>query len=266
MMTANPREYIKKGNGHPIILLHSSMSDKSQWAKLMDTVSNDFQAISIDLYGYGASSFPCNSETFSLTDETNRIDTIISNLLGHKSSFHLIGHSYGAAAALRYTYENLERVESLAIYEPVAFHLLDTNEPTYMDIVSFAHHLKDLVAKKEKHQATEQFVDFWSGQGTYANLNKARKSALNCLINKVILDFQAGINDSLRLEDYRTICTSTCILAGKKSKPVTQKIAIGLTKSLPNVQFHWVDGGHMAPISEVEQVNTILVDFVDTFK
>jgi pimeloyl-ACP methyl ester carboxylesterase len=130
--------------------------------------------------------------------------------------------------------------------------------------VSFANHLKHLVAHREIYQATEQFVDFWSGQGTYAHLNETRRSALNNLIPKVVLDFQAGIYDSLGLEDYRAISTSTCILAGKKSKPVTQRIAISLTKFLPNVRFHWVDGGHMAPISEVEQVNAILVDFVNT--
>ena len=232
----------------------------------MDTISHDFQAISIDLYGYGASKFPSNSQSFSLADEINRIDTIISNLLGDKSSFHLIGHSYGAATALRYTYENIERVGSLAIYEPVAFHLLDKKEPIYNDIVSFANLIRNLVTQKKYCKATEQFVDFWSGQGTYANLDESRKSALNDLIHKVVLDFQAGINESLRLEDYRAISTSTCIMAGKKSKPVTQRIAINLTDFLPNVQFHWVDGGHMAPISEAEQVNAILVDFVNTMK
>ena len=41
-----------------IVLLHSSMSSKAQWATLVDQLAPDFRSIPLDLLGYGAAPYP----------------------------------------------------------------------------------------------------------------------------------------------------------------------------------------------------------------
>ena len=53
-----------EGCGPPIVLLHSSMSSKSQWRELIDSMRDRYRLIAIDLLGYGESAMP---SSFSAT-------------------------------------------------------------------------------------------------------------------------------------------------------------------------------------------------------
>lgn len=254
-------EYTLSGNGVPVVMLHSSMSTKEQWGRLTTRIENDHKAIAIDLLGYGAAKYPSNQSLFSLQEEAARIDSIVTHLIGEQK-FHLAGHSYGGATALRIAYANRERVLSLSLYEPVAFHLLDTEDPELSTVVSLASQVRRLTELKEYSKATQIFVDFWSGEGTYLNLNEAKRALLDPFIPKVSLDFQAGIEEPLGLAEYREINTPTCLIAGRRSPLPTQNISTNLSRILPRVEFHWIDGGHMAPVSHANIVNPIWERFI----
>ncbi len=237
------------------------MSSKEQWLKLFNLLKADFQVIAIDLYGYGASEYPPNPASFSLVDEANRFSHIVSSLIGEQQ-FHLIGHSYGGATALRFAYAEQERLLSLSVYEPVAFHLLDSSHPSYGPVRDIAECVDRELKNGNLSAATEHFVDFWSGNGTYAKLNGDRQAAFDSVIEKVSLDFQAIMNEPLGLKDYSSIALPLCIIAGKSSRTATQKIAQDLFSTLPQTSFHWVEGGHMAPLARADLVNPIWVHFL----
>lgn len=249
------------GQGEPVVLLHSSMSSKEQWLKLIQLLEKNYQVIAIDLYGYGASEYPPDPASFSLLDEANRFLEIITSLIGEQQ-FHLIGHSYGGATALRFAYAEQERLLSLSVYEPVAFHLLAKSHPSYAPIKDIAERVDRELEQDNASAATEQFVDFWSGSGTYAKLNGKRQGAFDRVIEKVSLDFQAIMNEPLSLEDYSSITLPLCVIAGKASRAATQKIAQDLFATLPQTSFHWVEGGHMAPIARADLVNPIWERFL----
>ena len=48
--------YFVAGEGAPVIMLHSSLGSKSQWAVLADRLARRFRVIAIDLCGYGDTS------------------------------------------------------------------------------------------------------------------------------------------------------------------------------------------------------------------
>jgi len=257
-------EYIQKGHGTAVVMLHSSMSSKEQWLKLMDELCAAFEVIAIDLYGYGSGDFPGNPRSFTLADEASRVDRIIQERIG-KRQFHLIGHSYGAATALRFTYAHRERLESLSIFEPVAFHLLEKDEALLATIADLADQINSLIEQQEHSQATRMFVDYWSGQGTYNSLSAERQKFLDGYIRKVVLDFQAGINEPLTLDQYSQITIPVCMIASSQSPLQTRQIVYNLERTLPDFELHWVDGGHMAPITNGRTVNLILRNFIESF-
>lgn len=95
------------------------MSSKNQWNRLIKQLSPDFLPINIDLYGYGQRAMPQNGAEFSLADEIELVCSVIDQHISKDAPFHLIGHSYGGAIALRLAFEQRHRVASLALYEPV---------------------------------------------------------------------------------------------------------------------------------------------------
>jgi pimeloyl-ACP methyl ester carboxylesterase len=254
-------EYISQGSGTPVVMLHSSMSSKEQWQKLSSRLKQDYHTIAIDLYGYGGCSYPQDPSSFTLADEVLRIDDIVTKLIG-KERFHLVGHSYGGATALRFAYANSERLASLSLYEPVAFHLLAKEDPALAIVSQLADNISTYINQSKYSLATEMFVDFWSGKGTYSSLNELKRSFLDDFIRKVTLDFMAGINEPLTTKEYQQIQIPTCLVRGTQSPLPTQQIADNLEATLPQMETHQVDGGHMAPISHADIVNRIWETFI----
>lgn len=254
-------EYICQGSGIPVVMLHSSMSSKEQWLKLSSRLRQDYQTIAIDLYGYGGCNHPQDPSSFTLADEALRIDEIVTKLIG-RERFHLVGHSYGGATALRFAYANSKRLFSLSLYEPVVFHLLAKEDPALAIVLQLAGNI-DAYTKQGKYSlATEMFVDFWSGKGTYSSLNESRRSFLDNFIKKVVLDFQAGIHEPLTTKEYQQIHIPICLIRGTQSPLPTRQIADNLEAAFSHMETHQVDGGHMAPISHADIVNRIWETFI----
>ncbi len=254
-------EYTCQGRGTPVMMLHSSMSSKEQWLKLSSRLNDDFHTHTIDLYGYGGCKAPQNPSSFTLTKEVQRIDEIVTKLIG-TDHFHLVGHSYGGATALCFAYINPERLISLSLFEPVAFHLLAKQDPARTIILKLADDINTYIDEGKHSLATALFVDFWSGKGTYKSLKKSKRSLLDSLINKVALDFQAGINEPLTTRDYQQIQIPVCLIRGAQSPLPTRQISYHLEATLPQVETHQIDGGHMSPITDANIVNRIWETFI----
>lgn len=251
----------ERGTGTPLVLLHSSLSSKTQWSKLSEQLITGYRIIAIDLYGYGESEFPDSPNQFSLAKEAARIARIIRQHLGNER-FHLIGHSYGGATALRLAHENPSRILSLGLYEPVAFFLLDQSEPAYRIMQQVEQQIASNLAKGDIPTATAHFIDFWSGQGTYQGLPVEKQRMLDRYINKVLLDFQAVLRETLRAEDYRNLALPVCLLRSQESPLPTRRVAEVLEHTLPRLEAHWVPGGHLAPITNADEVNPYWINFL----
>ena len=88
------------GHGEPVVLLHGSMSSKAQWNTLAQQLATQFQAIAIDLQGYGDNSAATARKTFSVDEEIDLLVTQLDDVVGNRAA-HLVGHSYGGLVALR---------------------------------------------------------------------------------------------------------------------------------------------------------------------
>lgn len=254
-----------QGTGVPVVLLHSSMSSKEQWYKLTQQLLPDYRVIAIDLYGYGQSEFPPSSDCFKLKDEADRVARLIQERLDEQP-FHLIGHSYGGATALRYTFEHQQQLLSLGLYEPVAFHLLPQSDPGLEPIRSVFTRITEHLATGQASAAAADFIDFWSGEGTFSGISPDKQRLMERLIHKVALDFQALLNESLTATAYRAIERPVCLLRSQESPLPTRRVAEVLEQNLPQLEAHWVGGGHMAPITNADEVNPHWINFLKSHK
>jgi pimeloyl-ACP methyl ester carboxylesterase len=252
------------GQGTPVVMLHSSMSSKIQWYGFMQAMKNGYLMIAPDLYGCGDSPFPEEREHFSLSHEVSMVESLIEDVVPEGEPFHLVGHSYGGAAALRfcYKYKDTNRIRSLSLFEPVAFHLLPEDDEALEDVFRLQKFIGDELERGRKDKAAEFFVDYWSVKGTYAGYHDSIKEMFETAVKKLPLDLKALIEEPLSLEDYKAIRTPVCLMAGAKSPLHSRRVSELLVNTLPHCRMHWLDTGHMAPVNQAGEVNAIMESFI----
>ena len=83
---------------------------------------------------------------------------------------HLVGHSYGGGVALNVALARPDRIASMALYEPSAFHLLrqlgERGAEPYAEITGVARSICQGVVTGDYRGAVAAFVDYWNGPGS----------------------------------------------------------------------------------------------------
>lgn len=243
-----------------VLLLHSSMSNARQWRELVEALEPDYQVINVDLLGYGRAPAADKHTGFSLQDEVERIEQAISDFSIQR--FHLVGHSYGGAVALKLAYERPNNIASLILFEPVAFHLLDKSHPGFAEVSELGAVMPELSAE----EAAQRFVDYWNGNGFFQSVSPSMQALFTRQVPKVALDFQALMNESYSFDDYAAIEAPTLLMSGKQTRESARAVAEGLLQFQPQWRHLQVSGGHMSPISHTAEVNRPILAWLEQHK
>ncbi len=252
----------EQGSGPAVVLLHSSLASKAQWRLLAERLAPTHRTLAIDLLGYGDAPAPGDFDTFTLAAEVQRVQALIGQRLRPGERFHLIGHSFGGAVALRLAQAEAQRVVSLALFEPTSFHLVPEGDTAIAPVRALA---ESLVADPDPDEAvsqTQRFMDFWNGADSFATLPEARRAALVRVMPKARYDFRALIDDPQRAPALARLRVPTCLIVGRHSPACAQRVAAVLEQVLPAAQVHHVPTGHMGPLTHPELVNPYFAAFV----
>jgi pimeloyl-ACP methyl ester carboxylesterase len=129
-MTAVVPYWREAGSGPAIVCLHSNASMSGQWRALMTRLADRYRLLAPDSYGSGRSPEWPSDSTITLQDEVDLIEPVLRRA---GDSFVLVGHSYGAAIALRTAIRCPTRVRALIVYEPTLFSLIEAEGPAPND-------------------------------------------------------------------------------------------------------------------------------------
>lgn len=240
-----------------VLMLHSSLSSGRQWQSLKIALKADYEVLNPDLMSYGSNtaSYP---RPMQLSDEA----TYLWPLLAGKpqGSVILVGHSFGGAVALHMARTRPELFKAVLVFEPVAFHLLKTTESDlYQQVQLLSMRMLHVSAK----EAAALFIDYWQGDGYFANLPDVIQHKLTGQVGKVAADFEALSGEPATLTDYATaIHCPVLLLSGEQSQLSAQRLATMLAGALPCVEFQTVKTGHMGPVTDAELVNSVLLEFI----
>jgi pimeloyl-ACP methyl ester carboxylesterase len=245
-----------------VVLLHSSMSSKSQWLPLKAQLGDDYRCLAVDLQGYGAAPFPTDASddyTHTLAHEVDAVVAAIASKLEPGEAFHLIGHSFGGACALHMARRMPQRVLSLTLFEPVAFHLLPEQHPAKTEIVGVVGSISASVSERD---ATRIFIDYWNRAGAFDDAPAAAQEKMVAQIAKVKLDFQALLGESASLDDLTMLTMPSLVMAGERSPASTRLLVEQLGISLPNATALKLRTAHMGPITHADVVNPVIANFL----
>jgi len=258
-MTTNkiPKGAYISGQGTPVVLLHSSLSSARQWQPLVKLLEPYFLVINIDILGYGNAEKVTDTLNYNFDVELARIDKIIAMAALNKP-FHLVGHSCGGAIALKLAVEQQEKILSLSLYEPVAFHLLEQG--------SAARELADNFANKvdidDMYQAAEVFTNFWNKEGFFCSLPEKMQALMAMDMPKVSLDFKGLTAEKYSFNDIGYIQCRSLIMTGEFSPKLSQLLAEKIKSALANASNVNFPAGHMGPVSHSELIQPVIAEFI----
>jgi pimeloyl-ACP methyl ester carboxylesterase len=256
--------YAEAGCGETVLLLHSSASSSAQWRALTEVLQTHWHVLAPDLPGYGQTDRRPGLAAPGLAAEAALVDA----MLGHSGErIHLVGHSYGAAAALRFAADRPQRLLSLTLIEPVAFHLLRgapkgaAEHTLFREVVELAAEVTQAAADGDGRRGMARFIDYWNGEGAWTRLRPEVQSMLAQQTARVALDFRATMTDPTWLEALRGIAAPALVLRGSESPRPTRRIARLIAQVLPDARLQTIEGaGHMLPLTHAEAVNAAIAE------
>ena len=210
------------------MLLHSSASSARQWDRLAEMLKPQFRVHAIEVHGHGEQQAWRADTRLTLADEA----ALAMPALEDAGPVHVIGHSYGAAVAIKLATMYPKSVRSLVAYEPVLFRFLFddvAHHPAAQDVVAVADAMREQLATGEDHSAAQTFIDFWSGAGAWDSLPDGKRASVATRMPAVIQQFDALFHEPLQRAQLALLRMPMLFISGARTVAVAR--AIGRTAS-----------------------------------
>jgi len=246
------------------LLLHSGGFTSRQWRKLAEALAPDFHVLAPDLLGYGESGPWPDGVPFHYRQDLDFVESLLGD---GDDRVHLAGHSYGGFLALQLALRRPERVQSIAVFDPVAFGILDpVDDADAWSQLALVKQTWDRDESGVDEAWLRAFVDWWNGAGAWDRLGEETRRAFRAMGWKVFQEVLSLVADRTDRATYATITAPTLLLGGASSPLAERRVVEKLGAALPHAISRVFPGvGHMGPISHAVIVNeAIVTHFVST--
>jgi pimeloyl-ACP methyl ester carboxylesterase len=241
----------------PVLMIHSGGFTSRQWRKLGEKLTPAYEVIAPDLLGYATSGPWPEGAPFHYRQDVEHL----AQRLGDREPAHVVGHSYGGFLALLFALAYPARVRSLALYEPVAFGILDEDSPE--DIAARAD-LARLDMTWDGDGWLSRFVEWWQGAGAWQAMGEETRAAFRAVGWKVHEEVATLVTDPTDRAGYAAIAVPTLLLGGERTPLAERRMIAKLAAAIPRATLRVFPGlGHMGPITHAALVNDAIAAFLD---
>jgi pimeloyl-ACP methyl ester carboxylesterase len=252
------------GVGPGVVCIHSNASSSSQWRGLMELLAPGFHVLAGDSYGAGKGPAWPADRKITLTDEADLLEPLFAKA---GDRFSLVGHSYGAAAAMVAAARRPERIRAIAVYEPTLFCLIDAASPPPNDADGIKGAVAAAVAQLKngkQEAAAEAFIDYWMGKGAWAATPEPRRGPIAASIANIQGWADALVGETTPLSAFAALEIPVLYMTGGRTTASAKGVARLLTEVLPRVEVvEFEKLGHMGPVTHPDVVNPVIAAFLD---
>lgn len=249
----------------PLALIHAALGKASNWRPFLNLIERPISPLLIELPGHGLAEDYETSRDYS--------DQAVELALEEMPSdpVPLIGHSFGAAIALRIAVERPYRVSSLVLVEPVFFAAVKGRwafEKVERDLAPFAKKMD----AGQLATAAKEFHGIWGDGSAWSDLTTEQRGYIVERIglippgNPLIMEDRPGLLKPGRLEAMDMPVT---FVDGGDTHPVIPEIISTIGDRIPDAEWVTVPkAGHMLPITHPNRLVEAIGDrlFVEPAK
>jgi pimeloyl-ACP methyl ester carboxylesterase len=156
----------------------------------------------------------------------------------------VVGHSFGALAALAHAIEGTIKPASLMLVEANPLGLLKTSGESDL-YAMFGAMTRDYFAAFEagRPDAAHHVIDFYGGEGTFAAFPAKVRDYVIKTTPANIRDWSSGTPFEPPLSAYHQITAPTLVVRGGAGHPAMMRIAEILAEAIPHGRLETITGG-----------------------
>lgn len=253
---------LDRGQGRPVVFLHSAGMGAAQWRPLLNHLADHFRCLAPNQRGYARSApWPARAPA-DIAAECALVEALLDTVEG---AVDLVGHSMGAWLALELATRQPARVGRLALIEPVVLGALRSERETaaIAEVGAMIEAVLAFFDAGDVGAAMERFTDYWYGAGAWAALPLAQRLPIFAKAEKMESDVRAVWADATPLARWRALATPALVISAERTTPAARRMAELLAGALPGARRETLDGaGHMAPVTHAAALAPRLTAFL----
>jgi pimeloyl-ACP methyl ester carboxylesterase len=243
----------------PTIAIHCSASSPRQWEGYRPLLDPTMPLHTPAMLGYDSDAEWVRGLPVTLESEAHKLLDVI---LAAGQPVHLVAHSYGGAVAMQVALLWPQRVRSLTLYEPSAFHLLRRDGASALqaeEISAIARRVELLSLSGCTDQAAALFIDYWATPGAWQRMSPARQADVALRMSKVRAEFGAIFHAGFDAHGLQLASFPVRIVVGDRSPAPARRVSELLCLQVPKAEVIRMRGlDHMAPLTQREALAPVL--------
>lgn len=247
-------------DGAPVLMLHSSGLSGRQWKPYSRALAEEgWRCVRPDFIAYGESGAWRGPGPFHFHTDLRAMEQLASTLEG---PITLVGHSYGGMIALQLAAAiPPERLRAVVVYEPVVWGVLYPESEEMLEKFEEDRFFDD--AAGGSVEWVQSFVDFWNGDGAFAQLGDPARDAMLASSRKMFEEVRALCYDWTPPEHYASITCPVLVLHGDRSPPPIIRTCEILSESLVNAERRVVEkAGHLGAVLRAPALAPLVAEWL----
>jgi pimeloyl-ACP methyl ester carboxylesterase len=261
--TLNSRiEYVESGSGVPVVFVPGSYSTPAAWRPIQRLLPQRWRFIGTSLCGYGQTADSRTLADFDIAHEVRVIEYAARRAGG---SVHLVGHSFGATAALACAMSGAVQVASLALFEANPMTLLrgGPHQALFEEAGRVARDFEEAVRLGEP-DAPARIIDFWGGAGSFAAMPAGVQNYCRATAPANVLDWHTDFGFDVTGRQCALLEMPVLLVRGARSNAAMVALTDILGASLPRVKAAVViDASHFLVNTHATTCAELLGGFLD---
>jgi pimeloyl-ACP methyl ester carboxylesterase len=254
--------YERIGSGPPLVCVHGSWGDNTNWSPVVPLLSEEFDVVTYDRRGHSSSE---RLDTQGSTDEDAAdLAELIESL--DLAPAHVVANSFGGVITLRLAGTRPELLGKVCLHEPPGIPLL-LEDPENADLLqSMGPKLAAVNAKiaaGENEEAAREFVDEVAlGPGIWDALPREQKEIFVRNAPTFLDEASDPTTYAIDLDSISSFEHPVLITQGDQSPPFYAKIIDALMGVLPNAERKTIEGaGHVPQLTNPPLYADIAMQF-----
>lgn len=251
--------YVERGEGPPVILVHGMAASLYDWEALLPALASaGFRGFAPDLMGHGESFKPSFPEAYTLEAFYNSLESWIETL-GLNEQLTLISHSLGGYLCLLYNLRHPERVRAQVLIAPLY-------RPSQLSPVLRLARRRPTLGARALRVVPLKLIDWvlaWDPINLEGFTPQARR--------QIAIDYKRAspfiLNLPRQIKDLTPklshLHTPSLVVWGTRDLTLNPASFPALVDALPSGYGHnFQDSGHQPHIGRPDQVNRLAVEFL----
>lgn len=270
-------EYVERGGGEPLVLVHGSASDYRTWQVQLEEFGKHFRTICYSRRYHWPNQKITDGADYSMAEHVDDLEALLG--LVDATPAHLVGHSYGAFVCLLLAVRAPRLVRSLVLAEPPTITLFVSNSPRPVEILKLLVTRPRTAAaivklgvrgfgpataalrRDDMEEAMRLFGTATLGADAFGRLSDSRREQVRA--NLIEAEFLGSGYPPLDSNRLRGVEAPVLLVSAQASPAVFRHLANRLQELLPHTERTVIPGAsHIVHEDNATAYNSVVLSFL----